>query len=192
MNHRDELLDNIRRNTKKRFEYPHWEIQATTYADKIKQFCEISRQVGGDAMVWQEGDCLDDIIRSRFPEAHSIASILPEVTCSTLNPDDVACAQDLNGIDLAVISGEMGVAENGAVWIPQTVKHKLLYFIAVALLIVLDRNKLVNNMHEAYATLKTETYPYGVFISGPSKTADIEQALVMGAHGARKVLVVLR
>lgn len=192
MNHRDEILDNIRRNTKKRFEYPHWEIQATTYADKIKQFCEISRQVGGDAMVWQEGDCLDDIIRLRFPEAHSIASILPEVTCSTLNPDDVACAQDLNGIDLAVISGEMGVAENGAVWIPQTVKHKLLYFIAEALLIVLDRNKLVNNMHEAYATLKTETYPYGVFISGPSKTADIEQALVMGAHGARKVLVVLR
>lgn len=192
MSHRDEILDNIRRNTKKRFEYPRWEIKATTYTDKIKQFCEVSRQVGGDAMVCQEGESIDDIIRSRFPEAHSIASTLPEVTCATLNPDEVKRAQELDGIDLAVVAGEIGVAENGAVWIPQTVKHKLLYFIAEALLIVVDRNRLVNNMHEAYAALKTETYPYGVFISGPSKTADIEQALVMGAHGARKVLVVLR
>ena len=117
---------------------------------------------------------------------------MTEVTCATLNPDEVERAQDLNGVDLAVVSGEMGVAENGAVWIPQTVRHKLLYFIAEALLIVVDRNRLVNNMHEAYAALKTASYPYGVFISGPSKTADIEQALVMGAHGARKVLVVLK
>ena len=175
-----------------RFDYPRWEIKATAYADKVKQFCEVSRQVGGDAVVWQEGDTLDAIIRSRFPEARSIASTLTEVTCATLNPDEVERAQDLNGVDLAVVSGEMGVAENGAVWIPQTVRHKLLYFIAEALLIVVDRNRLVNNMHEAYAALKTASYPYGVFLSGPSKTADIEQALVMGAHGARKVLVVLK
>ena len=192
MSNRDEILDKIRRNTKLLFDYPRWEIKATAYADKVKQFCEASRQVGGDAVVWQEGDTLDAIIRSRFPEAHSIASTLTEVTCATLNPDEVERAQDLNGVDLAVVSGEMGVAENGAVWIPQTVRHKLLYFIAEALLIVVDRNRLVNNMHEAYAALKTASYPYGVFLSGPSKTADIEQALVMGAHGARKVLVVLK
>lgn len=192
MSNRDEILDKIRRNTKLRFDYPRWEIKARTYADKVKQFCEVSCQVGGDAVVWQEGDTLDAIIHSRFPEAHSIASTLTEVTCATLNPDEVERAQDLNGVDLAVVSGEMGVAENGAVWIPQTVRHKLLYFIAEALLIVVDRNRLVNNMHEAYAALKTASYPYGVFISGPSKTADIEQALVMGAHGARKVLVVLK
>lgn len=192
MSSREEILSKIRQNTRQRFEYPQWEIQAITYPDKIKQFCEISRQVGGDAVLCQENDTLDDIIRNRFPEVHSIASVMPEVTCATLNPDAVQRVQELDGIDLAVISGEIGVAENGAVWIPQTIQHKLLYFIAEALLIVLDRNRIVNNMHEAYAALKGEDYPYGVFISGPSKTADIEQALVMGAHGARKVLVVLK
>lgn len=192
MSSRDEILNKIRLNTRQRFDYPQWAVKATTYADKISQFCDVSRQVGGNAVLGQEGDTLDSLIRTYFPEARSIASNLPEVTCATLNPDDLERAQELNGIDLAVVPGEIGVAENGAVWIPQAVKHKLLYFIAEALLIVVDRNRLVNNMHEAYAALKSGTYPYGVFISGPSKTADIEQALVMGAHGARKVLVVLK
>lgn len=190
MSSRDEILAKIRQNTRQRFDYPKDTIQAITYADKVTKFCEVSRSVGGDAVV-AEGADINELIRTYFPEAHSIASTCPEVTCATLNPDEVERAQDLDGIDLAVIRGEIGVAENGAVWIPQAVKHRLLYFISEALLIVLDRNGLVNNMHEAYDAIKGSSYPFGTFISGPSKTADIEQALVMGAHGARKVLVVL-
>ena len=93
---------------------------------------------------------------------------------------------------VAVVEGAFGVAENGAVWIPQNVKHKALYFIAEALVIVLDRHSLVHNMQEAYELLAGQTYPFGTFISGPSKTADIEQALVMGAHGACTCLVILK
>ena len=116
---------------------------------------------------------------------------MDEITCATLNPDVLENAVELNGIEVAVVKGELGVAENGAVWISQSVKHKALYFIAEKLVIVLDRNRIVNNMHEAYGQLKNDQYKFGVFISGPSKTADIEQALVMGAHGARDVLVIL-
>lgn len=47
-------------------------------------------------------------------------------------------------------------------------------------------------MHEAYSRTEKGGYDYGVFMSGPSKTADIEQALVFGAHGPIQVLVVLR
>ena len=101
-------------------------------------------------------------------------------------------AQDLDGTEIAVVDGEIGVAENGAVWIPKTVKYKALYFIAEKLVIILDRNRIVSNMHEAYEEMKKEKYQFGTFISGPSKTADIEQALVMGAHGARDVLVILK
>ena len=81
---------------------------------------------------------------------------------------------------------------HGAVWITRGVKHKALYFISNSLVMLIDRNSIVNNMHEAYKRTENMTYDFGAFISGPSKTADIEQALVLGAHGPVKVLVVLK
>ena len=83
------------------------------------------------------------------------------------------------------------MCENGAVWIQQDVEQRAVYFISEALVILLHRTDLVNNMHEAYKRIDTGKYGFGVFISGPSKTADIEQALVFGAHGAKDVTVLI-
>ena len=54
-----------------------------------------------------------------------------------------------------------------------------------------DRSDIVSNMHEAYSQIQTPDLGYGCFISGTSKTADIAQALVMGAQAAREVTVVI-
>ena len=98
--------------------------------------------------------------------------------------------EDVNTVIRRTYPDEIGVAENGAIWIPQTVKYKAIYFISEKLVILLDRNKIVDTMYDAYRELDGQEYQFGTFISGPSKTADIE-ALVMGAHGARDVLVIL-
>jgi L-lactate dehydrogenase complex protein LldG len=50
---------------------------------------------------------------------------------------------------------------------------------------------IVSTMHEAYAKIADEAYGFGGFIGGPSKTADIEQALVLGAHGPLSMTVYL-
>ncbi len=193
MSSREAILANIKRNIgTPTYDMPEMNaVHGIEYGDKIAQFIEISRQVGGDAVLLQPGEDIDSVLRSLYPEAEKIASNLPEVTITTVRPDALDAPHLLNGTDMAVVRGEIGVAENGCVWIPQNVKYSALYFIAEYIVIVLDRNNIVNTMHEAYARIGSDEYGFGVFISGPSKTADIEQALVVGAHGARGLTVIL-
>ncbi len=192
MNSKNNILGNIRRHITDRYEMPDIDIEGIQYPDKVAQFIEISKAVGGDAIVLKEGEDINEVIRSLYADAKVIASNLPDITIATINPDNAADPHELNGIDLAIIEGEVGVAENGCVWIPQNVKEKVVYFISEYLVIVLDRKAVVNNMHEAYDRLTFNDYGFGVFISGPSKTADIEQSLVVGAHGAKGVAVILK
>ena len=124
-----------------------------------------------------------------------IASNLPGVKAD-LNPDTVAEAQELERVDVGVIEGCIGVAENACIWIPQTMKERAVCFASEQLVIVLHRDQIVHNMHEAYQLIADSKdyfreYKFGTFISGPSKTADIESALVYGAQAARGVTVVL-
>lgn len=193
MSSRDEILQRIKQNTLAKHEMPSLELNnALQYSDKIESFIAIHKVVGGKTHLLAEGEDVDSVIKQYYPEAKKIASVLPDIKSVTFNPNAVETAQELNGTDLAIIQGKIGVAENAAVWVPQEEeKHKAIYFISEALIILLDRNSIVTNMHEAYKWLDNQTYKFGVFISGPSKTADIEQALVFGAHGAREVLVIL-
>lgn len=195
MSSREDILQSIRRATHVKYEKPDLkplEEIALTYPDVVAQFCLIMRQVGGEAVLLKEGEDINELIRECYPDAIRIASNLEGITCATFNPDDVADPAELNGTDLTIIDGKVGVAENGAVWIEQDLKHRAIYFISEKLVILLDKKHLVNNMHEAYKRIDTGEYGFGVFISGPSKTADIEQALVMGAHGAKDVMVILK
>lgn len=194
MSSREDILQSIRRATHVKYEKADLkplEDVALSYPSRVEQFYLIMKQVGGEAILLEEGDDVNDFIKKAYPEARRIASNLKGITCATFNPDEITDPAELNDTDLAVIDGRIGVAENGAVWIEQDVKQRAVYFIAEKLVILLDRNKIVNNMHEAYKLIDTGEYGFGTFISGPSKTADIEQALVMGAHGARDVMVVL-
>jgi L-lactate dehydrogenase complex protein LldG len=101
--------------------------------------------------------------------------------------DDPHATED---IDFAILPGQFAVAENGAVWITDdNVNHRAIYFIAQHLALVVSANDIVPNMHEAYRRLSFDRSRFGAFISGPSKTADIEQSLVIGAHGPRSMTV---
>ena len=192
MSSKNEILARIRHNTGTRYDMPEIALEAITYTDPISRFADILTQAGGEAIELKEGEDVNEVIRCLFPEAKRIASNLEEITCMTFNPDLLDNPKDLNGTDVAIVRGEYGVVENAAVWLPKQVRHKGLYFISNALVILLDKTKLVHNMHEAYARNEKANYDYGVFMSGPSKTADIEQALVFGAHGPIRVVVILK
>ena len=139
--------------------------------------------------VRQRQSCIRD---SCYPEARTIASNLPGLACATVDPDRVEDPRRLVDIDLGVVAGSFGVAENGAVWIPQTIRHKALRCGAAGRPRGRARGAMGDTMRRAVAGAEVEGFGLGCFMSGPSKTADIEQALVFGAHGPMSVTVLLR
>ena len=201
---KEDILKKYRANVRERFDMPDLsDIAAITYPDPLLQFMNMTKSVGGNAIEVEKGRDVNELIRELYPDAKEIASNLPEITIATRNPNEVGRARDLNGTDVGVVRGCFGVAENGCVWIPQQMKEKAVCFISENLVILLDKKQIVNNMHEAYARLSNasgktagdtelfDQYGYGTFISGPSKTADIAQVLVMGAQAARSATVLL-
>ena len=192
MSSKEDILKKYRANIREKFEMPDLsDIKAITYPDPLLQFMNMTKNVGGNAIEVESGRDVNELIKELYPDAKEIASNLPEITIATRNPDDVGRARDLNGTDVGIIRGEFGVAENACVWIPQTMKEKAVCFISENLVILLPKSQIVNNMHEAYSRIKFNDYGYGTFISGPSKTADIAQVLVMGAQAARSATVLL-
>ena len=192
MSSKEYILKKYRSNIREQFDMPDLsDIQAVTYPNPLLQFINMTKSVGGNAIEVEEWCDINKLIRELFPDAVEIASNLPGITIATRNPDIVDDASDLNGTDVGIIRGEFGVAENGCVWIPQQMKEKAVCFISENLVILLPKSQIVNNMHEAYRRIKFNDYGYGTFISGPSKTADIAQVLVMGAQAARSATVLL-
>jgi L-lactate dehydrogenase complex protein LldG len=94
--------------------------------------------------------------------------------------------------DVFICEATLAVAENGAVWLPLSrLRHRSAVFLATNVIIVVDRACIVADLHEGYASLDVASDGFGVFVAGPSKTADIEQALVIGAHGPTSLTIVL-
>lgn len=191
MSSREEILGRLRKNTHMTFDKPQLDIQGIQYDDPVAQFIHIATTAGGaKLMEIKPEDDINAKILEAYPDAKVISSNIPGVRADR-NPDEVAEAQDLDGTDVGVIQGEIGVAENACIWIPQTMKEKAICFISENLVILLSRRDIVNNMHEAYKRIRFNDYGFGTFISGPSKTADIEQSLVYGAQAARGVTIFL-
>ena len=153
MSSREEILQNVRRAIHVQYEKPdlsELEKSATTYPDKIRKFTEVMRATGGETIVLQDGEDLNTTIRKLYPDLKRIASNLKEVTCATFDPDRVESTAELDGTELAIVKGQVGIAENAAVWLEQDLKERALYFISERLIILLDKTKLVSNMHEGY------------------------------------------
>ena len=194
MSNKEDILKRYRANVREKFDMPDLsDIKAITYANPLVQFIKMTESVGGHVIEVKEEQDINQLVKEMYPDAKEFASNLPEITIATRNPDTVGRARDLNGTDVGIIRGKFGVAENACVWVPQTMKEKAICFISENLVILLPKSQIVNNMHEAYKRIEfDENYDgYGVFISGPSKTADIAQVLVMGAQAARSATILL-
>jgi len=168
---------------------------ATVYFNPAKQFADTLAAVGGRAAYIQSTEDLAKELRQLevCRQAERIASLVDGIESVNVELDGIEDPHVLEGIDVAVLPGEFAVAENAAVWLSGSKLGRLraLFVVAQHLILVVPAERIVHNMQEAYDQISFDGLGFGVFISGPSKTADIEQSLVIGAHGARSCTVFL-
>ncbi len=163
------------------------------FDDPVAKFAEMVQFAGGACIELGTPKELPSHLAKfeQWNSAKRIFSAVPEVQ-GNVDLIDVPDPHELENVDFVVYPGEFAVAENGAVWLTdRNLKHRVVFFITQFLVLVVRKNSIVHNMHEAYPKTNTPQPGFGLFLSGPSKTADIEQSLVIGAHGCRELQVYL-
>ncbi len=185
------ILKAIREQVVAASELPGLDGAWIRYDDALAQFQRMVQSVGGRCLrvsrLADVGPALESV--PHFSAEAQVVSNVEGVKAS-IDLDQVEDPHQLEFIDWAVMRAEFGVAENGAVWLTDAgVKHRAIYFIVQHLALVLPTDQIVHNMHEAYERLTVDGSSLGLFMAGPSKTADIEQSLVIGAHGPRSLTV---
>lgn len=191
MNSREQILQAVARSQPTGGSLPALP-KALTNATVAGAFSTCVTTIGGQVIRVAGMQAVQQHLQTRFPTPNRIIHTLPELKYGEFMSARAATGHDLETVDLAVLRGEFGVAENGAIWLNDTqLPHRALPFICQHLALLLDESALVPTLHEAYQRLSDDPFSYGVFIAGPSRTADIEQSLVIGAHGARSLTVFL-
>lgn len=189
---KDLILGRLRSNVRETYDRPDLTFGKLQFPDPVEVFIQTATTAAGAKVIrMKEGDDINDLIRQAYPEAKTIASNVPGVKADR-NPDEVATPRDLDGTDVSVVQGTIGCAENACIWIPQTMEQRAVCFIPEYLVIIVESKNIVSNMHEAYSRIEMPELGFGAFISGPSKTADIEQSLVYGAQSSCGVTIILK
>ena len=191
---RDLILNKIHQNRPtERVELPENISFDADFTDAAAKFSEILRGIGGELVAVENLDAVKNDFEKRFPNVRNVVCTVENLDLGDVDLAAVADAHDLADVEVAILRGQFGVAENGAIWLTDADigQHRVLPFMAQHLVLILDKSHVVSNMHDAYRLLKLTETGFGVFIAGPSKTADIEQSLVIGAHGARSLVVYL-
>ena len=189
MSARDNILNRLRAVATDEVAKPQIDVTPIRFGDRVAHFADMVKSVGGEVVELQ-GSLLETLVALGV-DTETLVSSMAELSENALNPDNVADVHELGGDYATVVAGKIGIAENGAVWVPVEGCRKAHLFACQHLVLVLNKSAIVDTMHDAVAQISLEGLGYGAFISGPSKTADIEQALVMGAHGAMRATVIL-
>jgi len=191
MNAREEILNAIRKNKPDAAPVPVIPVFQQPDNDLVKIFEETILKIGGAFKILNTANELRSYLDEIYPAKKIVVSNVNGYE-GTLLSSSVTHASQLEEVDLAVLTGDMAVAESASIWISdKAIPFRALPFICQHLVLVFAADDLVYNMHQAYQLINISESDYGVFIAGPSKTADIEQSLVIGAHGPRSMTAIM-
>ena len=187
---RENILFNIRLFLpEEKVDHPQIPVFPRLNSSLRSDFEQRLREAGGASQfASNDADALSRL-RALHPDAKVICSAVPEIA-GTRNVHEIQDPHELADVDVGVLRAQFGVAETGAIWLTQEdLVVNALAFLSQHLVVLLDPEQIVPDMHEAYRRVELNNTAFGCFMMGPSATADVEATLIHGAQGARSLNV---
>lgn len=184
MNTREKILEAVLNNQPQSTPLPDISMFKGDRNDIVEKYMNVFKTIGGSSFLVDGMAEVKALVSKHFDVTKRIVTTLPELSdiaellSVTIDP------HTFEDVELVIIKGHFSVAENGAVWLTDYfMGQRIVPYICQHLAVVISAESIVPTLHEAYEIIGAGEYGFGGFIGGPSKTADIEQALVLGAHG---------
>ncbi|KAF2511371.1 lactate utilization protein B/C [Flavobacterium zhairuonense] len=193
MSSKAEILNKIKQNQPDFVTaLPDLKVLGSENFNVLETYKTVLKNIGGNPVEVSNYDEVISYVKKHYNLEKRIITTLPELSeiasLDWTNDDP----HSLKNVELNIIKANFGVAENSALWVTDAILgQRVSPFIAQYLAIIVNKENIYPTMHQAYDKIGNQEYGFGTFIAGPSKTADIEQSLVLGAHGARGLVVFL-
>jgi L-lactate dehydrogenase complex protein LldG len=190
MTTREKILQAVLQNQPPSTELPDTSMLQGDSKDLVQKYMEVFKAIGGSSFLVHNIADVKVLIAENFDTSKRIVTTLPELSDNFELISDTVDPHSYSDIELAIINTHFSVAENGAVWLTEEMMgQRIIPYICQHLAVIVHAESIVPTLHEAYEKIGEGNYGFGGFIGGPSKTADIEQALVLGAHGPLSMTV---
>lgn len=191
MSSKAEILNKIKQSQPNlAAELPDLKVLGSEQFDVFEMYKTVLKNIGGNPIEVADYNEVLTYIKNNYPLEKRIITTLPELSEIALLDWKNDEPHSLQNVELTIIKAHFGVAENSALWVTDDILgERVAPFITQYLAIIVNKKDLIPTMHQAYDRIGNQEYGFGTFIAGPSKTADIEQSLVLGAHGARGLVV---
>jgi L-lactate dehydrogenase complex protein LldG len=190
MTTREEILEAVLKNQPPATALPDTSMFKGESNDLVQKYMDVFKTIGGSCFLVDDLAAVKILVNENFDTTKRIVTTLPELSDSFELISVSADPHSYNDVELALIKAHFSVAENGAVWLTEAVMgQRIIPYICQHLAVIVHAESILPTLHEAYNKIGEGNYGFGGFIGGPSKTADIEQALVLGAHGPLSMTV---
>jgi len=193
MSSRVSILEKIKLNQPSEVsKLPNLDVLGQGQSDVLETYKKVLKSIGGDFVEVVNYQEIIDFVKGNYATEKRMITTIPELSEIASTDWFQNDPHTLENVELTIVKAHFGVAENSALWVTDDILgQRVATFIPQYLAIVVHKKDLVSTMHQAYERIGNQEYGFGTFIAGPSKTADIEQSLVLGAHGARGLVVFL-